>query len=61
MAHALNYEEISKDSQKTIKVKPFINKYNWVGKEKITHQKNNTGKKIETINLTVVINVLYAK
>ena len=45
MAHTLNYEEIKKDSQRTLKVKPFINKYNWVGKEKITHQKNNTEKK----------------
>ena len=61
MTHALNYEEIKKDSQRTLKVKPFINKYNWVGKEKITHQKKNTEKKFETINLTVVINVLYAK
>ena len=38
-----------------------MNKYNWVGKEKIIHQKKNTEKKFETINLTVVINVLYAK
>ena len=49
MAQALNYEEIKKDPQRTIKVKPFINKYNWVGKEKITHQKNNTEKKLRQL------------
>ena len=28
---ALNHEEIKKDPQRTTKVKPFINKYNWEG------------------------------
>ena len=27
----LNYEKISKDLQRIIKIKPFINKYNWEG------------------------------
>ena len=29
---ALNYEEIKKDPQRIIKIKPSINKYNWEGK-----------------------------
>ena len=37
---ALNQEEIKKDLQRTTKIKPFLNKYNWKGinfpSEKIT-------------------------
>ena len=28
---ALNYEEIKKSPQRITKIKPFMNKYNWVG------------------------------
>ena len=28
---ALNQEEIKKDLQRTTKIKPFLNKYNWKG------------------------------
>ena len=28
---ALNHEEIKKDQQRIIKIKPFTNKYNWEG------------------------------
>ena len=31
MTIALIHEEIKKDPQRTTKIKPFINKYNWKG------------------------------
>ena len=56
---ALNYEEIKKDPQRIIKIKPFINKYNWKGRnypsEKIDW------KKFRKNNITIALNVLYAK
>ena len=41
------------------KIKPFINNYNWEGIHFPSEQ--NDWKKIETNNVTVALNVLYAK
>ena len=56
---ALNYEKIKKDPQRITKVKPFVNKYNWEG---INYpSEKNDWKKFEKINVTIALNVLYAK
>ena len=55
----LKYEEIKKDRQKITKIKPFINKYNWVG---INYpSEKDDWKKCEKNIVTVALNVLYAK
>ena len=55
---ALNHEEIKKHSERIIKIKPFINKYNWKG---ITFpSEKDDWKKFEKNNLTIALNVLYA-
>ena len=55
---ALNHEEIEKHSERIIKIKPFINKYNWKG---ITFPSEKYDwKKFEKNNLTIALNVLYA-
>ena len=48
VAVALNYEEIKKDPQRVTKIKPFINQY-------------NSEEKFEKNNVTIALNVLYAK
>ena len=48
LAVTLNHEEIKKDPQRITKIKPFINKYDdW--------------KRFEKNNVTIALNVLYAK
>ena len=55
----LNQEEIKKDTQRIIKIKSFTNKYNW---ERINYQsEEDDWKKIEKNNLTIALNILYAK
>ena len=55
----LNYEEIKKDPQKRTKIKLFINKYNWEG---INYpSENDDWKKFEKNNVTIALNVSYAK
>ena len=56
---ALNYEEIKKDPQRITKIKPFINKYNWEGINYPSGKDNC--KKFENNNVTIALNVLYAK
>ena len=56
---ALNHEKIKKDLQRITKVKPFINKYNWV-RINVPSEKNDC-KKIEKNNATIAPNVLYAE
>ena len=56
---ALNYEEIKKDPQRTIKIKPFINEYNWEGIKYSSEKDDWT--KFEKNNVTIALNVLYAK
>ena len=48
---ALNDEKIKKDPEKTTKIKPFIDKYNC----------KDDWEKFEKNNVTIVLNVLYAK
>ena len=43
----LNHEEIKKDPQRITKIKSFLNKYNWKGKN--FHQKKMIGKNLTKI------------
>ena len=56
---ALNQKGIRKHSETKTKVKPFINKYYWEGKYFASEK--DDWKKIEKNNLTIALNVLYAK
>ena len=56
---ALSYEEIKKDAQRITKAKRFRNKYNWEGIN-FPSEKDDR-KKIEKNNVTITLNVLYAK
>ena len=55
----LNHEEIKKNPQRITKIKLFINKYNWEGKN--FPSEKDGWKKCEKNNVTVALNVLYAK
>ena len=57
---ALNYEEIRKHSERTTKIKPFINKYKWEGIN-FPSEKDDWKKKLEKNNVTIALNVLHAK
>ena len=55
----LNYEEIKKDLQRITEIKPFINTYNWQGINFLSEKGDR--KKFEKNNVTIALNVLYAK
>ena len=56
---ALNHEQIEKHPEAIAKIKPFINKYIW---EKINFpSEKDDWEKIEKNNITIDLNVLYAK
>ena len=55
----LNYEEITKGSQRITKIKLFVNKYNWEGINFQSEKYNQ--KKFEKNNVTNALNVLHAK
>ena len=56
---ALNHEQIEKHPERIAKIKPFINKYIW---EKINFpSEKDDWEKIEKNNITIDLNVLYAK
>ena len=55
----LNHFEIEKDPQKIIKIKPFISKYNWE-RRNVPSEKDDR-EKIEKRNVTIAVNVLYAR
>ena len=55
----LNYEDIKKDPQRITKINPFINKYSWEGIN-LPSEKDDW-KKFEENNVTIALNVLYAK
>ena len=56
---ALNHKEIGKNTEKIIKIKTFINKYKW---EEINFPSaKDNWKKIEKNNITIALNVLFAK
>ena len=56
---AVNLKEIKKYPQRIIKIKPFINKYNWQGVN-VPSEKDDW-KKFAKNNVTIALNVLYAK
>ena len=56
---ALNQEVIGKNPERTTKIKPFINKYNWGGIN-FASEKDDL-KRFEKNNVTIALNVLYAK
>ena len=56
---ALHYEETKKDLQRITKIKPFINEYNWGGVN--FPLEKDDWKHLEENNVTIVLNVLYAK
>ena len=56
---ALNFEEIKKDLQSVLNIKPFINNYNWEGI--ICPSKIEDWKKFEKNNWTIALNVLYIR
>ena len=55
----LNYEKIKRDPQRITKVKLFLNKYNWEGINYLSEK--DDWKKFEENNVTMAVNVLYAK
>ena len=56
---ALYHEEVKKDPQRITKVKPFTNEYNW---ERINVPSEKDDLKIfEKNNVTITVNVLFAK
>ena len=54
-----NHEEIKKDLQRTIKIKLFIDKYNWEGI--ICPSEKNDWKNLNKNNLTIALKDLHAK
>ena len=50
---------MKRDPQRITKIKPFINKYNWEGIN--FPSERNDWKKFEKNNVTIALNVLYAK
>ena len=55
----LNHEETGKKAERIAKVKPFINKYKLEGRKFISEK--DDCKKIEKNNITIALNVSYAK
>ena len=55
----MNHEEIGKNPKRITKIKPSINKYQWKG----IHfpSEKDDWKKIEKNNVTIVLNLFYAK
>ena len=56
---ALNHEKVGKHSERITKINPFINKYSWKGIN--FPSEKNDWKKFEKNNVTIALNVLYAK
>ena len=56
---AVNHKEIQKHAERITKIKPFINKYKWKGIN--FSSKKDDWKKFEKNNVTIAVNVLYAK
>ena len=54
---ALNYQNIEKHPQRISKLKPYINKYNWVGIEFPAGPKD--WKKFDRNNKAVALNILF--
>ena len=55
----LNHEKIGENHERITKTKSFINKYNW---EEINFpSEKDDWKKFEKYNVTIALNILYAK
>ena len=54
---ALIYQNIKKDLQRTSKIKPFINQYNW--KEVDIPSERKDWKKFELNNKSIALNILF--
>ena len=54
---ALNYAQIKKDSQRILKIKHFIDKYNWKEINFPSHRKY--WKKFEINNISIALSILY--
>ena len=54
---ALNYEQIKDHPERTSKIKPFIDKYNWKEIDFPSHGKD--WKKFESNNKSIALNILY--
>ena len=55
----VNHEEIKRGPQRITKIKPFMNKYSWEGIN-VPSEKDDW-KKFEKNNVTIALNVFYAK
>ena len=53
----LNYQKVKKDPQKLLKIKPFINQYNW--KEIDFPSERRSWKKFELNNKSISLNILF--
>ena len=53
----LNYQKVKKDPQKLLKIKPFINQYNW--KEIDFPSERRGWKKFELNNKSISLNILF--
>ena len=56
---ALNYQTIKSNQQRISKLKPYINKYNWRGREFPAGPKE--WQRFEQNNKTIALNILYIK
>ena len=54
---ALNYEQIKKDPERILKIKPFIDKYNRREMDFPSHSKD--WKRFESNNKSIAVNILY--
>ena len=54
---ALNYQNIKKDPQRILKIKPFIDQYNWEEIDFPSHSKDL--KKFEQTNKTITLNIVF--
>ena len=54
---ALNYEQIKKDPQRILKIKYFIDQYNWKEMNFLSHKKDC--RKFELNNKSIALNILY--
>ena len=56
---ALNYQNITNNCQRTSKLKPFINNYNWKDIEFPSHSYSKDWRKFQCNNKAIALNILY--
>ena len=57
VAVALNHEQIKSHPERILKIKPFIDQYNWKETDFLAHKKD--WKKFESNNKSIALNILY--